>query len=65
VFFNGQQFHSEQKTKKIEWKQKGKTLHIPSFSKTRSPWTVCTFGVNPEQGKYVEIFLFVPMRSTK
>ncbi len=26
-------------------------LFISSFSKTRSPWTVCTFGVNPEQGK--------------
>jgi hypothetical protein len=43
----------------------GKTLHIPSFSKNRSPWLVCTFGVIPEQGKCVEIFLFVPMRSTK
>ncbi len=40
-------------------------LFIPSFSETGSPWTVCTFGVIPEQGKCVEIFLFVPMRSTK
>jgi hypothetical protein len=44
---------------------KGKTLHIPSFSKTRSPWTVCTFCVIPEQGKCIKIFLFVPMRSMK
>jgi hypothetical protein len=29
----------------------GSSVHIPSFSKTRSPWTVCTFGVIPEQGK--------------
>ncbi len=43
----------------------GKTLHIPSFSKTRSPWTVCTFCVIPEQGKCVKIFMFVPRRSTK
>ncbi len=43
----------------------GKTLHIPSFSKTCSPWTVQPFGVIPEQGKCVEIFLFVPMHSTK
>jgi hypothetical protein len=43
----------------------GKTLHIPSFRKTRSPWTVCTFFVIPEQGKCVKIFLFVPMHSTK
>jgi hypothetical protein len=43
----------------------GKTLHIPSFSKTLSPWTFCTFCVIPEQGKCVETFLFVPMRSTK
>jgi hypothetical protein len=41
---------------------KGKTLHIPSFSETCSPWTVCTFCVILEQG---EIFLFVLMRSTK
>jgi hypothetical protein len=46
-------------------KKVGKTLHIPSFSKTCSPWTVCTFCVIPEQGKCVQIFLFVPMRSTK
>jgi hypothetical protein len=37
----------------------GKTLHIPSFSKTCSPWTVCTFCVILEQRKCVEIFLFV------
>jgi hypothetical protein len=35
---------------------KGKTLHIPSISKTRSPWTVQPFGVIPEQGKCMEIF---------
>ncbi len=29
----------------------GWSVHIPSFSKTRSPWTVHTFGVIPEQGK--------------
>ncbi len=29
----------------------GSSLYIPSFSKTRSPWTVCSFGVIPEQGK--------------
>ncbi len=46
-------------------KKFGKTLHIPSFSETRSPWTVCTFCVILEQGKCVEIFLFVLMRSTK
>ena len=28
-------------------KEKGKTLHIPSFSEIRSPWTVCTFGAIP------------------
>ncbi len=27
---------------------------ISSFSKTRSPWTVCTFCVIPEQGKCVK-----------
>ncbi len=30
---------------------KGSSVHIPSFSESRSPWTVCTFGVIPEQGK--------------
>jgi hypothetical protein len=39
-----------------KFKKNGKTLHIPTFSKTRSPWTVCTFCVIPEQGKCVEIF---------
>ncbi len=29
----------------------GRSVHIPSFSKTCSPWTVRTFGVIPEQGK--------------
>ncbi len=43
----------------------GKALHIPSFSETRSPWTVWPFGVIPEQGKCVKIFLFVLMSSTK
>jgi hypothetical protein len=43
----------------------GKTLHILSFIETRSPWTVCTFCAIPEQGKCVDMFLFVPMRSTK
>jgi hypothetical protein len=46
-------------------KKNGKTYHIPSFSKTCSPWTVCTFCVILEQGKCVEIFLFVLMLSTK
>jgi hypothetical protein len=32
-------------------KLKGSSVHISSFSKTCSPWTVCTFGVIPEQGK--------------
>ncbi len=34
----------------------GKTLHIPSFSKTHSPWSLWPFGVIPEQGKCVKIF---------
>jgi hypothetical protein len=34
----------------------GKTLHIPNFSKTCSPWTVWPFGIIPEQGKCIEIF---------
>ncbi len=29
----------------------GSSVYIPSFSKTCSPWTVCTFSVIPEQGK--------------
>jgi hypothetical protein len=29
----------------------GSSVHMPSFSETYSPWTVCTFGVIPEQGK--------------
>jgi hypothetical protein len=36
-----------------------------ALAKPRSPWTVCTFCVIPEQGKCVKIFLFVPMCSTK
>jgi hypothetical protein len=54
------QICSNEKSYKIR-----KTLHIPSFSETHSPWTVCTFCVIPEQGKCVKIFLFVPRRSTK
>jgi hypothetical protein len=46
-------------------KIKGKTLHIPSFSETCFPWTVCTFCVILEQGKCVEIFFLVLMRSMK
>jgi hypothetical protein len=34
----------------------GKTLHIPSFSETRSPWTVWPFGIIPEQEKCIEIY---------
>ncbi len=36
---------------KLRPKKKGWSVHIPSFSETRSPWTVCTLGVIPEQGK--------------
>jgi hypothetical protein len=57
--------HTKALSMTIQEKDIGKTLYIPSFSKTCSPWTVCTFCVILEQGKCVEIFFFVLMRSTE